>query len=353
MSRTAREMSSEAPARRRPPWVRPLIVVVVVVVCGWLAARFLGAIDWAAVGSALSELSAWQVPVLLALLLVRQTLNALPLALYIQGLGLRRALVNDLTAHLMSVVAPPPGDVVMRLAMFRSWKIDDARALAGTTMNMLTFYINRFAAPILGLVVLLVFGTSTERAWTAVASGLVAVVMTVLVFLVVRGEGFAARLGAAAGVVARRFRSTVDPQSWAAAATEFQGHVFDKYRRGFPRSLAGLSLMVLCDASILLLCLRFVGVTGADLPAYEVLAAFLLAYPLTIPPLMGLGIFDLVLLGAFLEVGGQHLEPQVVAGLTVWRCVTLLGPILLGVGTSVWWRWSKNGGPVKADELGA
>jgi uncharacterized membrane protein YbhN (UPF0104 family) len=88
--------------------------------------------------------------------------------------------------------------------------------------------------------------------------------------------------------------------------------------------------MVLTDAAILLLSLRFVGVAAVDLPAYEVIGIFFLAYPLTLPPLMGLGVYDLVLLGTFMEVGGAELEPDLVAALTAWRAVTLLGPVLLG-----------------------
>jgi uncharacterized membrane protein YbhN (UPF0104 family) len=251
-----------------------------------------------------------------------------------------RALINDLTAHLMAVFAPPPGDMVMRVAMFRTWGIAASQGLAGATMNMLVFYVNRFAAPVVGLLVLLVFGAGTEHLLVAAVSGLVAVVIAVLVHRVVHSEGFAVRLGTAAGRVARRVRSSVDPATWAAATTEFQGHVSDRYRRGFPRSLLGLLAMVLCDALILLLTLRFVGVTADEVTAYEVIGTFLLAYPLTLPPFMGLGVYDLVLLGAFVEFGGDLVEPEVVAALTVWRAVTLVGPVLLGVASTAYWRSS-------------
>jgi uncharacterized membrane protein YbhN (UPF0104 family) len=130
----------------------------------------------------------------------------------------------------------------------------------------------------------------------------------------------------------------VDPEVWAGAATGFQEHVAAGYRRAFPRSLLVLTAMVLTDACILLLALRFVGVAAADLPAYEVIGMFFLAYPLTLPPMMGLGIFDVVLLGAFMEVGGDALEPQLVAALTVWRAVTILGPVLLGAVVTLVWR---------------
>ena len=55
---------------------------------------------------------------------------------------------------------------------------------------------------------------------------------------------------------------------------------------------------------------------------------------------MGLGILDVVLLGAFVELGGQAIEPEVIAALTVWRAMTILGPMLLGIGASAWWRRS-------------
>lgn len=324
--------------RTRPPWVRPVVIVVIVLACGWLASTFLGAIDWSAVGDALTRLTAWQVLVLALVLLVRQTLNALPLALFIRGLSAARALLNDLVASLTAVVAPPPGDLVTRVAMFRAWGIDPVRGLAGATMNMVVFYVNRFAAPLIGLTVLVVLGSGTSQVAGAVISIAVAVALTVLVSLAVRREQFAARLGRMAANIVRRVRSSVDPEAWVRSSTGFQQHIAADYHRAFPRSLLALSAMVLSDACILLLAIRFVGVPAGAVPAYEVIGIFFLAYPLTLPPMMGLGIYDVVLLGAFMEVGGDALEPELVAALTVWRAVTILGPVLLGGVVALVWR---------------
>jgi len=168
--------------------------------------------------------------------------------------------------------------------------------------------------------------------------------------MVVRSEAFAERTGAAGARLVRRFRSTVDADAWAAAAVQFQGNVSERFRRGLPLSLAGLVVMVLADATVLLLSLRFVGVSAAQLPTVDVIATFYIFYPLTLPPLMGLGVLDVALLGTFMEVGGDALEPEIVAALTVWRALTLLGPIILGVGASAYWRHSVRG---SADSEGA
>ena len=95
-----------------------MALVVVAVVIG-----LIGRVDWGEVRRALTHLSWWQFPVLLAVLLVRQVLNALPLSLYIPGVSAYRATQNDQVAILMSTVAPPPSDIALRMAMFSSWGV--------------------------------------------------------------------------------------------------------------------------------------------------------------------------------------------------------------------------------------
>ena len=335
---------SDAAPTARPAWVKPVVLAVILVVCAWVVREFLGRVDWAAVWEALTRLSWWQFPILLTVLMVRQVMNALPLALFIKGLSVFRALINDLTAAMMAVVAPPPADMVLRVAMFKSWGIDASRGLAGAMMNTVTFYINRFTAPVVGLVILLVARGEARSLWAVAGSAVIAIAIAVLLVLVVRSEVFAARAGAAGGRLARRFRSTVDADAWAATAVEFQDNVSQRFKRGLPRSLAGLVVMVLADATVLLLTLRFVGVGAEQVPTVDVIATFFIAYPLTLPPLMGLGVLDVVLLGTFMEVGGDALEPEIVAALTVWRALTLVGPVVLGVGASAYWRHSVRDG---------
>jgi uncharacterized membrane protein YbhN (UPF0104 family) len=324
-------------------WVKPVALLAFSLVCGWIIVQLIGSVDWAAVGDALARLAWWQFPVLFAALLVRQVLNALPLALFIRGLSVYRAVINDLAAHLLAVVAPPPSDLVMRVGMFRSWGIDPSRAIAGATMNAVTFYVNRFAAPVVGFVLFAVLEARWDHALLALGSGLIAVAIAVVVLLIVRAERFATALGLRAGRLARRVKSSVEPEDWASATSRFRTHLVDTFRRGFPRSLLGLIAMVLVDATILTMTIRFVGVEPSDVSALVIIATFLVAYPLTLFPVMGLGILDAVLLGAYVNVGGLALEPELVAGLVVWRVVTVIGPIALGAVALAVWRSSPYG----------
>ncbi|MGD9960982.1 lysylphosphatidylglycerol synthase domain-containing protein [Nocardioides sp.] len=325
---------------QRNAWLSRLLIMAVCFVGAWFIIRLVGRINWSAVGQALGQLAWWQLLVLVGMLFVRQLLNALPLAFFIRGLGVYRAVVNDLASHLLAVAVPPPGDMVMRVGMFTSWGIEASRAIAGSLMNMLAFYITRFSVPILGFLLILPVRFDGGYAVTAALGAAVAGTIVALIVLGLRSEEFARRTGLYAGRLARKIKKNVDPDAWAASIVQFRLDMQDTFAAGFPRSAVGLVCLVLSDATILLLSLRFVGVSAGEVPAIEIYAAFLCVYPLTMFPFMGLGIADAVLLATIVEVGGDQLEPSAVAALVVWRSFTLIGPVLLGAGSLAVWRRS-------------
>lgn len=320
------------------PGGRRILTVALCVAVIWLAARLVGDIDWGAVRSALGRLSWSELGVLVGLMVVRNTLNALPLALFIPGVGMLRVLVNDLATHLVAVVAPPPGDVVLRLKMFASWGVPHAVALAGTMANMVAFYTVRFAVPLVGVLLLLVTRWEAGPLGRVLLSGLVAATILALALAAVRHDTTAARVGEAAGRAVSRVRRSTRPEEWSRGAVTFRHHVAAGFRAHLAASMVGLVAMVLVDASIVLLALSFVGVGAESVPALDVYVTFCLVYPFTLFPFMGLGIVDGLLLTEFVDLGGEGIEAAAVAGLVAWRTVTLGGPIVLGGFMLLAWR---------------
>jgi uncharacterized membrane protein YbhN (UPF0104 family) len=308
-----------------------------------LVVRLIGAVDWAAVGSALSLLTWWQPLVLLAVVLLRQVLGALPLSLYIPGVSAYQATLNDLGAILMSMIAPPPSDVALRVAMFTSWGVTAAKGLAGTLMNTLTFYVVRFATPLLGFVLLLVLGRPPRLRSLEVLSIVVAAAILAGVLLVLRSESLARTVGTRAGRIARRVRRSVDPDAWAEACLSFRADISATFRRGFPRSLFAYLGMLAADLLVLVLCLRFVGVGPQEASVADIAVAYAFAYPFTLFPFSGLGVVDALILASLVPSGDTVLEASVVAGLIVWRVFTVLVPVLLGVLAVASWRRSVPG----------
>ena len=166
----------------------------------------------------------------------------------------------------------------------------------------------------------------------------VALAILVGVLLVVRSEQLATRVGSWAGRTAHKVRRQVDPDAWVRACVDFRHQISSRFRRGFPRSLLALSGMLATDLAVLVLSLRFVGVSTAEVPLVDIAIAYLFAYPLTLFPFSGLGIVDALILAAVVESGGLDVEAAAVAGLVVWRVFTVVVPIVMGVGAVAVWR---------------
>jgi uncharacterized membrane protein YbhN (UPF0104 family) len=323
---------------KRRAWLTRVGLLVLALFISVVIVRLIGQIDWGAVWDALRHLTWWQPLVLIVVVVVRQVLYALPLALYIPGVSVVRATVNDLGAILMSAVAPPPSDLALRVGMFNSWGVPTVKGLAGTVMNTLTFYIVRFAAPLFGFILLIATGEPAGVRLVDLVCIAIAAAILVGVLLVVRSDELASTVGLKAGRIACRVRKQVDPEAWRRSCVDFRDQIASRFRHGFPRSLLGLFGMLAADLAVLVLCLRFVGVSAAEVSLVVVAIAYLFAYPLTLFPFSGIGIVDALVLAALVEEGGLEIEAASVAALIVWRVFTVGGPILMGVGAVALWR---------------
>ncbi|SDI79324.1 Uncharacterized membrane protein YbhN, UPF0104 family [Frankineae bacterium MT45] len=339
-------MSSETAAagekRTRPRWRTVLGAVVkylIYLLFLFLFVQFVRHIDWHQVWAAIGELTIWEVLLLLVLVGIRQVCSALPLIWLIPGLGLRRSLANDMAGFMVSVVAPNPADVFLRQRMLDSWGIDTSLGIAGIIVNSLFYYVARFTAPILGLLLYISF-YEENGAYTAAAISGAVVVAVLLVGLVIAAKGrrIALALGTRAGELARRSGAKkVDPQAWGGSFADFQKAASTRLVRASIPSAGALLLQLATDAAILVVCIRSVGITSAELSLVAIVAAYLCVYPITALPLVGLGVLDAALI-ALLADHDPGDTSRLVAALVVFRVMTLLVPIGLGVATLLHWR---------------
>ena len=270
-------MSDEPPPARSRSAKGTIVRVALTGLAAWYFTRIVKRIDWSQVGQALGDLALIEIAALLAVVAVRQVLNAAPLALFVPGLGLRRAMANDLSANLVATVAPPPGDIVLRIAMFRSWGIGVNEGIGGLTLNTLTYYVARFGAPLLGLLIALAVGRSQPSfVYTALVSGTISLTVVAGLAVSTRGEGPAARLAGAVARQLRRVVSRVDPDEWAGRATVFVATLSDMVRaRSLPAGACQLGL-VLSESLLLFASLRFAGVPAESAGGVSILIALLI-----------------------------------------------------------------------------
>jgi hypothetical protein len=329
-------------ARQKIP--KPLLRVgrvVLVVVVAWLLLRLLRGVDWSEVGYALTHLDLWQIGVLLVTMLFRRAVLAAPLALLIAGLSYLRAMVSDVAAAAVAMVAPSPGDVVIRLAMLRSWGIDATDATSGLTLSTTLFYVVRLAAPALGFAIWWAAQTFyAPFAWSGLLFGACSAVLLVGLLYALRAERTAGRIGHLLGRLLLRVRPTSQgPAVWKERLVSFQAHSAERmHHRGWLAVLSQV-LLVAVEAGVLVLCLAFVGVELTGPIVLLMVCSFMVAYPLTGLPLMGAGVFD-ASYATFVSDHSALQATDLVAGLLVWRVAVQLVPVVVGLLTVAWWRRS-------------
>ena len=164
---------------------------------------------------------------------------------------------------------------------------------------------------------------------------------TVVFALMLRSEEAARRLGVLAGRVASRvLRLLRRPPvaGWELATVKFRSRTLKlvEHRRA-PITVTSL-VSHLSLYLVLLVALRDVGVSNAEVNFAEVLAVFAFARLATAIPFTpgGAGVVEAVLIAGLGAAGGD--KPAVVAAVLVYRALTWLLPVPIGVGTSLWWR---------------
>lgn len=326
-------------------WAVRVVVLAVVAVLVVVAFGLIGQVDWDAVGRAVRRLTWWQVPLLVVLIVIRQSVNSQPLALYIAGLTPYRAVLNDQVGTMIGMLIPTPSDLVIRSAMYSSWGVPIALGIAGTLLHKVTFYIVRYGIPVVGAAILLARGDGLGLRLFDLASVALSIGILVVLLLVMHSTSLAARVGRRAGRLVARIRRRVDPEAWAVSWSAFHDNVAARFHRGFGWAVLCLLVMLTLDSTMVVLAMRFVGV-GPVVPVSVIVAAFLIAFPLTLFPFNGIGLIEAAVVAGVVATGGHGVEAPAVAAMLVWRVFAVGGPILMGLASILVWnhRWGADVG---------
>jgi uncharacterized membrane protein YbhN (UPF0104 family) len=316
-----------------------LLRIVLIVVVVWLLLRLLRGVAWSEVGESLTHLAGWQIAVLLVAMLVRRFVLASPLAILVPGLRPAKAMMNDVAASAVATIAPSPGDVMIRLAMLRSWRIEATHATTGLTLSTVLYYVARLAAPVVGF---LLFWAGTTFyppfAWSALLFGAGAAALLGGLLYALRAERTAAVIGRLIGKILHRVRpSSAGPEAWTERLVSFQAHSSATVRQHRGLITVSLCALVVVEAGVLVLCLSFVGVPLGGSNLLLLLCTFLVIYPLTGLPLMGAGVLEATYV-TFVVDHSTVEATALMAGLIVWRVAVQFVPVVVGLLTIVAWR---------------
>lgn len=266
------------------------------------------------------------------------------------GLRLREAAVVNQATTAVANSFPGGGAVGVGLsfAMYGSWGFSTASIALATLVSGIWNNLVKLGMPIVALALLALEGTITASRVLGAALGVASLVATVAtIALALRSPRLAHALGTALARLvstARRFVGRAPVTGWGERATDFRREVITLLRDRWLTLTAATLASHLSLFALLLVTLRFGGVAENQIGWIQVFAAFSFVRLISALPVTpgGVGVVELGLVAALTIGVPKQLEAQVIAAVLLFRAITFLLPIPLGVAGYVFWRRNRS-----------
>jgi uncharacterized protein (TIRG00374 family) len=337
------------PRSRKPLWRRLIgpafSLVLVVAVYFWFLPQFTNLSD---VWSAVQAMTWVEVTVLVIAAVWNLATYQFVMVTTTPGMTLRQATVSTETTTAVSNTLIGGAAIALGItyAMNTSWGFSRSRTSVSLLISGLWNNFAKLGLPVIALVLLVFTEPPTAGRVVAGLLGLAGLVLAcVLLWLALRSRESAGRVGL---WLARVVSALLRPlhrgpvEGWDKALRKFRDRTVILLRARWhwitlTSVVSHLSLFL-----VLLLALRFCGVTSEQVGWTQALAVFAFARLLTAVPFTpgGLGIIELALITGLSAAGGDR--AAVAAAVLVFRVLTYVLPIPVGVGTYVFWQRNRS-----------
>jgi uncharacterized membrane protein YbhN (UPF0104 family) len=340
----------DAPARRaRPLWRRllgpALSVALLVAVFAWFLPQFTSIAD---VWTSVRAMTWGEVAVLLVAAVWNLATYQFLVVATMPGQTFRQATVATETTTAVSNTLLGGAAIALGLtyAINSSWGFSRSRTSVSLLLSGLFNNFAKLGLPVLA-VALLAFRSSPSPARVAAGLAGVAGLLTAIgaLWLLLRSQASAARVGRFFGRVASALRAPFGRppvEGWDRATTKFRDRTALLLRARWHWITLATLVSHLSLFLVLLLALRFVGVGSTEVSWVEALAVFAFARLLTAIPFTpgGLGVVELALITGLAAAGGPR--ALVAAAVLVFRALTYVLPIPIGLVTYVFWQRNRS-----------
>jgi uncharacterized protein (TIRG00374 family) len=264
------------------------------------------------------------------------------------GLTLGQATVSTETTTAVSNTVIGGAAIALGLtyAMNSSWGFSRSRTSVSLLISGLWNNFAKLALPVLALVLLAFSAPPTTGRLVAGLIGVaVLVASVVLLGLLLRSREAAARIGTGTARLVssvRRLFGRAPVTGWDRATIKFRERTVILLRARWHWITLATVVSHLSLFLVLMLALRFVGVDGDQVSLAEALAVFAFARLLTAIPFTpgGLGVIELALITGLAAAGGPR--ALVAAAVLMFRALTYVLPIPIGLGTYVFWQRNRS-----------
>jgi len=262
------------------------------------------------------------------------------------GLRLREAAVANQASTAVSNTLPAGGaiGVGVSIAMYTSWGFTIAAIGRSAVVTGIWNNFVKLGMPVLALALLALEGEVTPARLAAAAVGIAVLVGAVVLFaLVLKSDRLARAIGRGIGAVVdwgRKLVRKAPTGDWSERASSFRTETIGLLEHRWLWLTVATLVSHVSLYLVLLVALRHVGVSQEELSWISVFAAFAFIRLISALPITpgGVGVVELGY-AAVMTIGLDDItSAQVVAAILVFRAVTYLLPIPLGLISYIIWR---------------
>jgi len=266
------------------------------------------------------------------------------------SLRFKEGFVVQTTATAINNSLPAGGAIALPItySQFLSWGFAPGAVTAALLTAGVWDQLARQALPVLAVAVIAILGEAVWWMWLVSIVGVISVAIWVGVLTVIlRSESAAAAFGRWLNKVVNWFTRKVhrEPVDMVAATLQFRNNVVHVAEHRWKAITAATVANHASMAALFVVSLRAVGVSADDVSTAWVVLAFALGRLLVMIPVSpgGLGLVDLGFIGLLTLGWGTGANADVLsAGVLLYRGLSYLPPIIVGLGSWVFWRANRS-----------
>lgn len=337
-------------ARPRRP-LRTIGRLALVVVALGLSVVVLGAafdeLEPRRIADALGSLADAEVLALFSMWVLWLACQGLQTAALVDALPVRRGVLAYLGPTAVASVIPGPSDLPVRYRMFTSWGYSPLAAGVAISAGGIFSIGIKLVLPVVAAIGLLAFGVPLEGTLrTLIAIAIAVGAGLVLVALVLGSErrtALAGRLLHPVWAATARLLRRDDPDQLADRLVATRSRALGILRGRWPMATWGTLLAATTNFCLLVMALRFVEIPAEQLGWPQIFVVFALVQGLTVVPLTAgnAGVSELAYIGLLTAAAGQGFVNEVAAGVILYRLLTWVVIIPVGLGALGVWQFGQ------------
>ena len=344
------QVDAAAPAWRgatiRRVVFRILVVVAVLGLSTFVLFNVFDDLDWNEVRSSIAELSDAEILSLTFGWMVWVVTQGALTASLVDKLAVRRGVLASLGPTAISSVIPGPSDLPVRYRMYQSWGVSSSEATTAVVgSGVFSIGANLVLPSIAGVLIMFadvpLSGFFSVIVTASVALAVIVVTAGFTLGSAQRTKAAGRRLDRPARAVMGRLHKTLPDKNLGDVLVEKRAEAFDHLADKWVKCTVATVATTAAKCSLLVLTLRFVGIPEAALGWLAIAAAYGLVAGMTAIPLTpgSAGVAELGFVGLLTAAADGDWVNQITAGVLLYRLMTWLLLIPVGMGALGVWRF--------------